>query len=276
MRDRYTTYGRVVAKGTVQPAERGKTVVIQRYRAGRWVSIGRAQTHRNGDWHEVMPNRQPGQWRLRSVTLGPHPNHGTRELSLPRRYVVRVVLNADVTRVTARQLGGSYHQGCPVGPSLLRNVRLTFKTYGATVNRGTLVVRSTMVNDVRAVWGRSLATRFPFRQIRPTAFYGGSDPKSMWHDNTSAFNCRHVTGDPTSLSPHSYGTAVDVNTVKNPYMDSSGRWWPRYKGYRYRNRSHPSPGMLFDRSTVTRMMRSRGFQWGGNWSHRDYQHFDPS
>lgn len=86
---------------------------------------------------------------------------------------------------------------------------------------------------------------FPFAKIRPTAVYGGTDIKAMFHDNTSAFNCRHVTGDPPSLSPHSYGTAIDINTVRDPYMDSSGRWYPRTKGASYRDRSHIRPGMLF-------------------------------
>jgi hypothetical protein len=108
----------------------------------------------------------------------------------------------------------------------------------------------------------------------PTAHYGGSDVKSMYHDNTSAFNCRHVTGDPTRLSPHSYGTALDVDTVENPYLDIHGVWWPRSKGQEFRDRSHARPGMLYTSSTLTRALTSRGFQWGGVWSHPDYQHFD--
>ena len=115
----------------------------------------------------------------------------------------------------------------------------------------------------------------PFGKIFPAARYGGSDPKSMWHDNTSAFNCRHVTGDPTSLSPHAYGTAIDINTVRNPYMDSSGRWWPHARGAHFRDRSEAYPGMLFRRTPLTRLLEARGFRWGGRWSHPDYQHFDP-
>jgi D-alanyl-D-alanine carboxypeptidase len=96
----------------------------------------------------------------------------------------------------------------------------------------------------------------------------------MNHDNTSAFNCRHVTGDPSRLSPHSYGIAIDVDTVENPYQDVHGTWWPKHIGQRFRNRSIVHPGMLYADSHVTREFRSRGFQWGGVWSHPDYQHFD--
>ena len=39
----------------------------------------------------------------------------------------------------------------------------------------------------------------------------------MADGNTSAFNCRRVTGNPTKLSQHSYGNAIDINTRQNPY-----------------------------------------------------------
>ena len=39
--------------------------------------------------------------------------------------------------------------------------------------------------------------------------------------NTSAFNCREVTGNPYRLSQHSYGNAIDINTFENPYVTSS-------------------------------------------------------
>ena len=44
----------------------------------------------------------------------------------------------------------------------------------------------------------------------------GSDLAAMRADNTSAFNCRTVTGNPYRLSQHSYGNAIDINTVRNP------------------------------------------------------------
>ena len=43
----------------------------------------------------------------------------------------------------------------------------------------------------------------------------------MRADNTSAFNCRPVTGNPYRVSQHSYGNAIDINTVRNPYVVGS-------------------------------------------------------
>ena len=60
--------------------------------------------------------------------------------------------------------------------------------------------------------------------MRPSdAFYAGgrrtptqSDLAAMRADNTSAFNCRPVTGNPYRVSQHSYGNAIDINTVREP------------------------------------------------------------
>lgn len=270
----YTTFQSIVMTGSTYPAGPAKQIVIQRFIAGRWVDLRSGHTNADGRFAIAMPNNLPGRWTVRSYWPGIHPGLGTAEATPPHTYLVNAVLHPVVTPVTLAQLGDSYHAGCPVGPALLRNVQLTHKSFAPIVGRGTLVVRSTIVNPVISSWGRLLTDRFPIRKIVPAADYGGSDIAMMYDDDTSAFNCRHVTGDPTTLSPHSYGIALDVNTVENPYMDVHGTWWPKTIGIRYRNRSHVWPGMLFDWSHLTTGLKSRGFQWGGDWYHPDYQHFD--
>lgn len=51
----------------------------------------------------------------------------------------------------------------------------------------------------------------------PIEEYGGDGSRSMAWDNTSAFNCRPVTGG-TSFSLHSRGVAIDINPIENPYV----------------------------------------------------------
>ena len=70
--------------------------------------------------------------------------------------------------------------------------------------------------------------------------YGGNDPRQMAADNTSGFNCRKVVGNPYKMSPHSYGIALDVNTVQNPYRDDRGKWWPQQRQVLHR----PQPAAL--------------------------------
>ena len=74
---------------------------------------------------------------------------------------------------------------------------------------------------------------------------------------TASFNCRPAT-DSTSLSQHSYGWAIDINTVENPYLAANNVWYPS-NGLAYRNRSVVRPGMLFSTSTPTRALINAGY-----------------
>ena len=178
-----------------------------------------------------------------------------------------------VSRVTAAQLGKSWHSGCPVGPSELRTVTLTYWGFDRAAHQGRLVVRASAVQAVVDAFHTMYHARFPIRRMRPVAVYDGSDNKSMNHDNTSAFNCRYaVSSGPKSWSMHAYGEAVDINPVENPYT-LNGKIYPP-KGAAYTDRSHYRRGMIVSGSAPVRGFSAAGWGWGGNWSSSpDYQHF---
>ena len=152
-------------------------------------------------------------------------------------------------------------------------------TYSHRVARGSLVVRASAVPDLLSVFRASFSQRFPLRSMRPSdAFYAGgrrtptqSDVAAMRADNTSAFNCRPVTGNPYRVSQHSYGNAIDINTVRNPYV-VGGRVYPSF-ARTYLNRSNVRTGMITRRGVIATKMRQLGWPWGARWSHPDYQHF---
>ena len=98
-----------------------------------------------------------------------------------------------------------------------------------------------------------------------------SDKAAMRAGNTSAFNCRPVTGNPYRISQHSYGHAIDINTVENPYVTSS-RVYPA-GSQTYLNRRNVRKGMIVSSGVIARAMRVEGWPWGARWSHPDYQHF---
>ena len=101
--------------------------------------------------------------------------------------------------------------------------------------------------------------------------YGASDDRSMAADNTSAFNCRRVEGS-TAWSEHSYGRAIDVNPLENPYISRRGVLPPA--GRAFLDRSLRRRGMIHAGDAVVRAFASVGWGWGGAWtSPRDYQHF---
>jgi hypothetical protein len=102
--------------------------------------------------------------------------------------------------------------------------------------------------------------------------YAGNDEASMNDNNSSAFNCRGVTGQSGTWSQHAYGHAVDLNPVQNPFITESSVL-PE-AGAAYLDRSLYAKGMIHDGDPVVRAFESIGWKWGGHWkSHRDYQHF---
>jgi hypothetical protein len=181
--------------------------------------------------------------------------------------------HAHVTAVTAVQLGRSWHAGCPVGPSALGNLTVSYVGFDGRAHTGTLVVNRRALGDVTAVFRRLYAQRFPVRSIAPIARYGGSDDRSMAADNTSGFNCRYaVAAGPKRWSVHAYGEAIDVNPVENPYLEG-GRILPP-AGRAYADRSRLRPGMAVAGGVLVRAFASVGWLWGGRWSGSpDWQHF---
>ncbi|MBO0510416.1 M15 family metallopeptidase [Streptomyces beijiangensis] len=144
--------------------------------------------------------------------------------------------------------------------------------FDGRIHTGELVVGKQAVRPLMYVFGRAFAAHFPIRRMRPMAKYGGSDTAAMNADNTSAFNCRAVTGDPTRRSQHSFGNAVDINTRENPYVDRYGRVYPA-SGAAYLDRRRKAKGMIRTGDVITTAMHAVGWKWGGRWWAPDYQHF---
>ena len=196
--------------------------------------------------------------------VGPSPAAGVE--SLPEfRSAVRTI----GPELADRMRPSSWRPGCPVPLRDLRYVRVTFVGFDGAAGYGRLVVHEDQAAAVVDVFRSLYAQRFPIRRMRLVDAYDGSDARSMTANNTSAFNCRRVTGG-TAWSEHSYGRAVDVNPVQNPYVAGSTVLPPA--GAAYLERSPLRKGM------VTRGVRSAfasvGWSWGGSWSGaKDYQHF---
>ena len=168
-------------------------------------------------------------------------------------------------------IGVSWHRGCPVRIRDLRLLVLDRWTFAGTVEAGRLVVHEDQAYRVRRIFRRLFANHFPIRRMRLIDAYGGSDRRSMADDNTSAFNCRYVSGT-TSWSQHAYGRAVDINPVENPYV--SGSYVSPPAGAEYADRSRHAKGMIHAGDATVRAFADHGWKWGGYWTGaKDYQHF---
>jgi hypothetical protein len=188
-----------------------------------------------------------------------------------RKAYVRLGWSKTVRKAWRSDVRYSYRSGCPLGPSQLRVVRMPFRNWALDDQYGTVIVRARVVNDIAAVFKSAHARTWAIRRVQPVDAYKGSDPASMRADNTSAFNCRKVTGNPYRLSRHSYGDAIDINPFENPYV-TARKVYP--EGSRtYLKRTNYRKGMLRRGDAVESVMRRLGWPWGGRWRYPDYQHF---
>jgi poly-gamma-glutamate synthesis protein (capsule biosynthesis protein) len=96
----------------------------------------------------------------------------------------------------------------------------------------------------------------------------------MAANNTSAFNCRLATSG-SSLSSHSFGTAIDINPVQNPYVKGNLTLPPAGTAYdEPAERAGDRIGVIAPGDAVASAFEAIGWTWGGDWSSlKDYQHF---
>jgi hypothetical protein len=175
-------------------------------------------------------------------------------------------------RSTRSRMRWSWRPGCPVGFADLRLLRLDHWGFDRRVHRGELVVHRDQARRVLGVMERLFRLGYPIRRMRLVDIYRADDDRSMAANNTSAFNCRRVSGS-SRWSEHAFGRAIDVNPLRNPYVTSGGRVSPP-AGRPYANRARRAAGMIHGGDAVVRAFAAAGWRWGGYWSgSKDYQHF---
>ncbi|MFT4974771.1 MAG: hypothetical protein ACI8S6_000654 [Myxococcota bacterium] len=168
-------------------------------------------------------------------------------------------------------IGVTWREGCPVGLDELSLLHIPHLGMDGATHEGLLIVAADQAQSVLQAFAAMHEAGFPIRQMRPTHEFNGSDDASMAADNTSAFNCRPVSGG-TRFSQHSYGRAIDINTIENPYIRGSRILPP--EGADFTDRSDVRPGMITTGDPVVSAFAAIGWKWGGNWqTTKDYQHF---
>lgn len=181
----------------------------------------------------------------------------------------------DISKVGTTMLdsmqGKSWDPDCPVAPSDLRVVRVLHWETQEQVRWGELVIAENEAQNIVDIFREIYLARFILPSIRRIDDFDGNDDLSMAANNTSAFNCRKVKG--TEIwSQHSYGNAIDLNPLWNPW--TRGDIVDPPSGKAFVDRSEIKPGMIEDGDIVVEAFLKRGWKWGGHWKgKKDYQHF---
>lgn len=288
---------------TTHPAIVGARVDVFKkdYYGGDWVRVAKLTTNSNGNIWWAATVSTPTAWKLtghstsRSVyayspifrpTVVPSgkvytlPSSAPKPTALaPQRAAIGAGAHPYVTSIPnsvwSNMVGKSWHSGCPVGRSQLAYMSINYWGFDGYRHRGQMVFRAShrsefvtaftkLYNDRIPLHGMYLVDRFGWS----SRTHGADDYASMEHDNTSAFNCRWVDGSPGTMSPHSYGTAVDINPYENPFHSAEGwtpnYWWRTHNFPPYTWRSRSSPAV--------QDMLEAGFHW--TYGNEDSQHFD--
>jgi len=173
--------------------------------------------------------------------------------------------------------GVTMHDKCPVGFDKLSVVDIKYNDMSGDISNGQIIVTTEQVEKITAIFQELFAVGFQIQEISPINKYGGDDKKSMRANNTSAFNCRATTGG-SSFSQHSYGEALDINPMLNPYVKGStvdpeeGKPYATKTAAERDELAKTQPGIVT--SDIAAIFIKHGWQWGGNWrSLKDWQHF---
>ena len=173
--------------------------------------------------------------------------------------------------------GNSWRKGCPVSLENLRYVKLTYIDFNGKDKRGEIIVHKDVGDEVKEIFSKLYAVGYPIRKMRLVSDYKGSDWQSIEAGNTSAFNCRNATGS-KKWSKHSYGKAIDINPIENPYIARSGRISHKaslkYRKRVHKNSTYTDKAVLLKNDKATKIFKRYGWKWGGDWAAvKDYQHF---
>ena len=171
--------------------------------------------------------------------------------------------------------GKSYGENCDVPYAELRYVKVLYWDFDGKVQEGELIVNKAIAQDIVDIFKELYDLKYPIEQMVLVDEYDADDNASMAADNSSAFNYRVVEGT-SRMSLHSYGMAIDINPLYNPYvhqLDGETVVTPE-NGAIYEDRSLDCDYYIQAGDACYNAFIKRGFTWGGDWKHqKDYQHF---
>jgi len=192
--------------------------------------------------------------------------------------------NANISEITPdikeRMIqGNSWRQGCPVSLNNLRYLQMSYLDFNGQTQMGEMIVHKSIASNTVYIFENLYYMNYAIDKMQLVSDYNGNDWQSIENDNTSAFNCRPVSGKKKKWSKHAYGKAIDINPIANPYISKTGHISHK-ASYKYRKRRHLDIDNFSDRALLlasdpaTKVFKINGWSWGGEWkSMKDYQHF---
>lgn len=195
-----------------------------------------------------------------------------------------------------RIIGKSYQENDYISLKDLIYVKLLHYDYNGDVRVGELIIHKAILDEIREVFEKLFENKYQIYSMRLIDdFWIDDDPQktdrnSVQHNNSSSFCFRNIS-DKKVLSNHSFGIAIDINPLENPYT-------PRNKDGSFDDSllSEYEKSLLINREEkakidshiivlgdlICNIFDKVGFECGGIWPTQsdlwscDWQHFEPN
>lgn len=178
--------------------------------------------------------------------------------------------------IKEEMIGVSYKENPTITFDDLSLVHILYRGFDCETHKGEIVVNEVIASDIVEIFKVLYSNDYKIQSVERIDKYNGDDDLSMKNNNTSAFNYRNIAGTNT-LSNHSYGLAIDINPLYNPYVYlSNGKLIVSpSEGLKYVDRTLDFPYKIDKNDLSYKEFTKRGFTWGGDWNiPKDYQHFE--
>ena len=172
----------------------------------------------------------------------------------------------------------SFKTYCTVSRDDLRYLELLYVGFDGKTHRGELIVNKLIANDIIKIFKTLYQCGYQINSIKLVDDFNADDIASVAANNTSAFNYRRVENS-ADISNHSYGLAIDINPINNPYLwyDENGNLVgedPDWELYVDRETNAAERHVINEDDLCYKLFKMCGFTWGGEWGNPiDYQHF---
>lgn len=151
-------------------------------------------------------------------------------------------------------------------------LKVKYYDFNNKVQNGEIICNKIIYNDLEEIFKELYNNKYQIEKIKLIDEYNYNDILSMEDDNTSCFNYRKILGT-DKLSMHSYGLAIDINPLYNPYILEDNSILPS-NGREYADRKKAFKHKIDENDLCYKLFIEHGFIWGGNWEYPDYQHFE--
>lgn len=172
--------------------------------------------------------------------------------------------------------GKSYQEGKSLPYEKLRYLKVMHYGFDLKLHQGELIVHIKIADKIISIMQELFEHKYKIEKMVLIDEYDADDIRSMEDNNSSAFNYREIAHK-SKLSNHSYGIAIDINPLYNPYIckvDGKTLILPE-KGADYVDRNKINPYYIKKNDICYQAFHKRGFTWGGDWEDsKDYQHFE--